>query len=92
MNVNFSSWLSEKTLVIACEDDGIGIGAGEKEMIFERGYGKNTSFDLFLIREILAITGMTIRETREPGKGARFEISVPCGPYRLRGAVPAGTG
>jgi len=31
---------------------------------------------LFLSREILAITGITITETGEPGNGARFEIAV----------------
>jgi signal transduction histidine kinase len=68
-----------------CEDDGNGILAEEKEMIFERGYGKNTGMGLFLAREILDITGITIRETGEPGKGARFEMTVPEGAYRLAG-------
>ncbi len=63
-------------------DNGVGVPADQKEMIFNRGYGKNTGFGLFLIREILAITGMTIRETGEPGKGARFEIAVPNGKWR----------
>ncbi|MFA4877789.1 MAG: hypothetical protein WC586_10270 [Methanoregula sp.] len=36
-----------------------------------------------LSREILSITGITIHETGEPGKGARFEITVPPGGYRL---------
>jgi hypothetical protein len=38
---------------------------------------------MYLSREILAITGITIRETGEPGKGARFEINVPDGAWRL---------
>jgi hypothetical protein len=37
---------------------------------------------LFLSREILSITGITIRETGEPGNGARFEMTVPKGMYR----------
>jgi len=37
---------------------------------------------LFLVREILAMTGMTISETGEHGKGARFEILVPRGTHR----------
>jgi PAS domain S-box-containing protein len=65
--------------VIFCEDDGIGIPADQKEKIFERGYGTNTGLGLFLAREILSITGITIRETGVPGKGARFEILVPKG-------------
>jgi hypothetical protein len=32
---------------------------------------------MFLIREILTITGFSIAETGESGKGARFEIVVP---------------
>jgi PAS domain S-box-containing protein len=68
--------------LIVCDDDGDGVVAEEKEMIFERGFGKNTGMGLYLSREILAITGITIRETGEPGKGARFEIVVPKGAYR----------
>ena len=40
------------------------------------GSEKNTGLGLFLAREILDITGITIRETGEPGKGARFEMTV----------------
>ena len=70
-------------LVIVVEDNGTGIPLGEKQKIFENGYGKNTGLGLFLVREILSITGMTIQETGEPGKGARFEISVPKGTFRF---------
>ncbi len=73
-------------LVIIYADDGQGIPLSEKENIFERGHGKNTGLGLFFVREILAITGMTIRETGEPGKGARFEITVPKGAYRFAGS------
>lgn len=69
--------------VVVCEDDGVGVPTEEKEKIFERGFGKNTGLGLFLTREILDITGITIRETGEPGIGARFEISVPKGMYRV---------
>ena len=69
-------------IVIVCEDDGASIPADEKEKIFERGFGKNTGHGLFLSREILSITGITIAETGEQGTGARFEITVPKGMYR----------
>jgi hypothetical protein len=39
---------------------------------------------MFLSREILSITGITIKETGIPGEGAVFEIFVPNGMYRLR--------
>jgi len=70
-------------LVIACEDDGVGIPGDDKKCLFEQGYGKNTGLGLFLTREILSITGITIAETGEPGKGARFEILVPKDCYRV---------
>lgn len=74
------------SLAIVVEDDGPGIPADEKEKIFLRGFGKNTGLGLFLAREILAMTGITIRETGEAGGGARFEILVPEGGWRSRGA------
>jgi len=69
-------------MAIWYEDDGTGVSVEEKEKIFERGYGKNTGMGLALSREILDITGITIRETGEPGRGARFEMVVPKGMYR----------
>jgi PAS domain S-box-containing protein len=70
-------------LVLCYEDDGAGISPDDKKHLFERGFGKNTGLGLFLSREILSITGITIAETGEPGKGARFEITVPKGEYRF---------
>ncbi len=69
-------------MVIAVEDDGVGVPAGMKERIFKRGVGSNTGYGLFLTREILGITGMSIRETGEEGKSACFEITVPSGVWR----------
>jgi PAS domain S-box-containing protein len=73
-------------LLIVCEDDGVGISAEDKKRLFTRGFGKNTGLGLFLSREILAITGITITENGTPGKGARFEITVPKGAFRFREA------
>jgi len=74
--------VQEKTLIIRYEDNGTGIPADRKEKIFQRAFGKNTGLGLFLVREILSITGITIRETGEPGAGARFEMVVPEGAWR----------
>jgi len=68
--------------VIVFEDDGVGIPDGMKARIFDQAFGRHTGYGLFLSREILGITGMTIRETGEEGKGARFEITVPRENYR----------
>jgi PAS domain S-box-containing protein len=75
---------TEKGLDLFFEDNGIGIPFDEKEKIFERGYGKNIGYGLFMVCEILAITDLTIQETGEPGKGARYEIHVPKRYYRIR--------
>lgn len=69
---------------IICEDDGVGIEEGEKEKIFAYEYGMNTGLGLFLTREVLTITGITVRETGVPGKGARFEMKCPKGAIRIR--------
>ncbi|OPX69509.1 MAG: sensory histidine kinase AtoS [Methanoregulaceae archaeon PtaB.Bin056] len=74
--------IADDSLVISIQDDGVGIPQDEKEKIFEKGYGKGTGLGLFLSREILSITGMTIRETGVPGRGVRFEIVVPGGMWR----------
>ncbi|MEI6840735.1 MAG: PAS domain S-box protein [Methanomicrobiales archaeon] len=87
-NIRFYALESDGNHVIVCEDDGDGVPANEKEKIFERGFGKNTGLGLALSREILDITGITIRETGEPGKGARFEITVPGTAYRSTGTSP----
>ncbi|MDD1685949.1 PAS domain-containing sensor histidine kinase [Methanoregula sp.] len=64
-------------LDIIIEDNGVGVPDAEKEHIFRREYFKNTGFGLFLSREILAITNLTLSEAGTPGKGARFIIRVP---------------
>ncbi|ABS54985.1 multi-sensor signal transduction histidine kinase [Methanoregula boonei 6A8] len=79
----FDAHETNNGLVIRYTDDGIGIPDAEKEKIFLKGYGKNTGLGLFLIREILATTGISIAETGMTGKGAQFEILVPRGEYRL---------
>ncbi|MDD1660975.1 MAG: PAS domain S-box protein [Methanomicrobiales archaeon] len=82
--IRFSVRVAGPALTILCEDDGIGIPAGEKEKIFAPGYGRNTGYGLFLVREILGITGATIREIGQERKGALFEITIPGDAYRIR--------
>jgi signal transduction histidine kinase len=83
--IQVSCHQSDKDLVVVWEDNGVGIAANEKERIFERGFGKNTGLGMFLVREILSLTGITITETGESGKGAWFEILVPKGTWRMTG-------
>jgi signal transduction histidine kinase len=74
---------NDSGLTIICEDDGVGIPEHAKEKIFRREFYRNTGYGLFLVSEILGITGLSIQETGEFGKGARFEIVVPPGSYRF---------
>jgi PAS domain S-box-containing protein len=71
-----------ESLILIYEDNGKGIPLDEKEKIFEFGFGTGTGFGLFLIRELLGYTGITITETGVPGTGAKFEILVPKGKFR----------
>ncbi len=64
------------------QDNECGVPDIEKESILQIGYGKHTGFGLFLIREILQITGITIIENGVPGKEAQFVMSVPKGRFR----------
>lgn len=79
----FSSRETADGLLIICEDTGIGIPSQDKTQIFNKGFGRDSGLGLFLIREILSITGITIRETGDYGNGARFEMLIPKGDYRL---------
>ena len=73
-------------LIITIEDNGPGIPEAGKEKIFGRDYKvMKGGSGLFLAREILSITGISIRETGVPGNGTRFEIVVPESRYRKGG-------
>ena len=86
-SIRISSHVSGNGLVIVFEDDGAGIAIQDRAHLFEKGFGKNTGLGLFLSREILGITGITITENGELQKGARFEITVPEGAYRFVGTT-----
>jgi ABC-type amino acid transport substrate-binding protein len=78
--------VNQGALTIFFMDNGPGVPAGRKEEIFSREFSqKKGRNSLFLAREILSITTITIVENGEPGKGARFEILVPEGEYRFGG-------
>lgn len=79
---------TETGAVVIYQDNGVGIPYSDKEQIFGRGIGQNTGYGLFIAREVLGITGMSIHENGTPGEGARFEILIPEEQVR----VPAGDG
>ncbi len=82
-NITVSCRESKDGLDLIFKDNGTGIPLDEKEKIFERGYGKNIGYGLYMAREILAITELSIHETGEPGKEGRYEIHVPKRFYRF---------
>jgi len=84
--IRITSHAEGPALVLVFEDDGVGVAERDKKVIFDKGFGKNTGLGLFLTREILSITGLTIAETGVAGSGARFEITIPAGGFRFTGA------
>ena len=73
-------------LTLVFEDNGVGIPFDMKGAVFDRKHEKKRGMGLFLVKEILEITGITIGETGVPGEGARFEIHIPHNHYRFAGS------
>ncbi|MEA2033969.1 MAG: PAS domain S-box protein [Euryarchaeota archaeon] len=68
--------------VLLFEDDGDGVADKIKPYIFDRGVGSNTGYGLFLTKDILEITDISITETGKEGRGARFELTLPAGGWQ----------
>ena len=81
--VRVSSRETGDSLKLEFEDDGAGVPADAKSSIFDRVVAGEGKFGLFFVREFLSISGMTIIENGDPGKGARFVITIPHGMYRF---------
>ncbi len=81
--IGFSYTKTSTGLTITYRDNGAGISEADRKKLFRKGFGKHTGLGLFLSREILSITGITIQENGELGKGVNFEILVPEGGYRV---------
>jgi PAS domain S-box-containing protein len=61
------------------EDDGVGIPVENKINLFHEGFstGGSTGFGLFLTKKMIDVYGWQIQENGEPGKGAKFTITIP---------------
>ena len=77
-------------LRLVYEDDGAGIASEAKIKIFDKGFGTNTGFGLYLVGELLRISDARISEIGEHGKGCRFEIDFPENRYRRKVASEKG--
>jgi CheY-like chemotaxis protein len=82
--ISFTCREMADSLVVVCRDNGVGIDPAQKDLLFERIVGGPGKFGLFFVREFLNLSKMSIRETGMAGKGAQFEITIPCGLYRFR--------
>jgi signal transduction histidine kinase len=82
-DIRLSVKKDDPDLLLMYEDNGTGVVPEEKEKIFLKGFGKHTGLGMFLIKEILSITGIRIRETGTWPQGVRFEIRVPPGKFRF---------
>jgi signal transduction histidine kinase len=89
--VKISFQEDQESGILAIESSGAGVARDRKKAIFMKGYGKKTRFGLYVSREILAMTGITMDETGEEGKGTRFEITIPKDRYRFASASTSKT-
>jgi|GEM_PF-1405266 len=83
-DVHFSFQIKGSDLILIYEDNGMGIEDKDKPRIFDKKFGKHTGFGLFLAREVLSMTGLSIIETGIFGEGVRFEISIPEGSWKIQ--------
>ena len=70
----------DEDLVIAVDDDGIGIDPEHRDKIFEAFFSrdpKGTGLGLAIVRRLLEQLGGTIDVTSEPGRGTTITIRVP---------------
>jgi len=81
MKITFSVGDDNNGLLIF-EGNGVGVPDEHKVRIFDRTFGKNTGLGLFLIREILSLTDITIHECGTFGHSVRFEITIPSGYWK----------
>lgn len=78
--IRLSAHEEDGALVLRYEDDGAGISERERERLFNPEFPEYRVF--FIAREILDVTGITIRENGTADSGLRFEIRVPAGHFR----------
>jgi K+-sensing histidine kinase KdpD len=69
-------------VVVSITGNNQGFTTEERESLFQHSVGDQKGLGLFLAREILSITGITVTETGQPGSGTRFELLVPDGVWR----------
>ena len=79
-HIHVSSLRKDRGLVIAIEYESDGVRPEDKERLFDVQSPENRG--LFIVREILSLTGITVDETGESGKTTRFEIGIADSDFR----------
>jgi PAS domain S-box-containing protein len=71
--------MDDDSLKLVYEDDGVGISFENKLSLFKEGFstGGSTGFGLFLTKRMIDVYSWRIEENGEPGKGAKFTITIP---------------
>lgn len=69
----------QDSLKLIYEDDGVGVPSENKPHLFKEGFstGGSTGFGLFLTKRMIDVYGWRIEENGEPGKGAKFTVTIP---------------
>jgi PAS domain S-box-containing protein len=77
------SWREQEgTGIIVYVDDGPGISDKARSDLFNRPVTGTKGLGLFLVREVLKVTGMDMRECGREGEGVSFEIPIPADNWR----------
>jgi len=84
-NIVVTYHITNNGLDLLLSDDGIGIPLDKKDAIFEYDAGGHSGIGLFICRQILGVTGISITEEGKEGEGACFVIRVPDEYYRIGG-------
>lgn len=74
-------------LELIIRDDGIGVAPEMKEKIFEYDSGGHAGLGLFICRQILDVTGISVTEDGNVGEGARFVLHIPEDNFRIEGSL-----
>jgi len=81
IRLNFAE--KKEGLQLTYEDNSAGIPYSRKKSLFTEDIVKADNFCMKFVHDILEFSGMSIKETGKPDRGARFEIMVPEGAYRF---------
>ncbi|NIO37206.1 PAS domain S-box protein [Candidatus Bathyarchaeota archaeon] len=75
--IKFYCEQTKNQLRLIYEDDGVGIPATQKKLVFKEGWGRDTGYGLYLARKTCEVYGWSIEEAGKSGRGVRFIITIP---------------